>query len=605
MSPGFPCFERLSSWEPIASWADRARVVIMQDDYAKPSRRWPILLISVDLALALLGLSLLDYAWWAGQSAAFTAALVLLGLFGILAIAIYRREGVTILAALAEVGEISAKRAQGLLLGLTLLAAALRFCRLGHESFWYDETWTALAASQPWIDLLTSVNPLPHLVARACLELGRSEFALRLGPAFAGVLLIPSTYLLGRTLCRRREGIITAGLITVSVHAIYHSQELRFYAWQMLFSTWTLILMLRGLEGRHWAWMGFALATALNLHSHPFGLLLLASEGLYTVGVAVADSTAAHRGLPLGARRRYAAVARRLILPAISALVALVAFGPGWGHLFSLTQSPTWTLEAENALVAAQGGPWYERPAATWTYKLPSLLLALSHPAWLGLIFSFSFAGLLSLSHRRVALVLLCVLIPPAALLCVKVNFYHRYLSYFLPLMLIVTARGIGPIASALSPRRPVPWRTMALLTVLLATPNLVQLPEYYRDAQKEQWREVTLLFQSNRQPGDSVVVMSSFVLGAPRQPFDWYVTAPPSELPLQFFHVPIDGAHPTLWQELDSAVQGHRRVWFVIPLHAAEIEKEIAATLVGSFRLVQKREFVSLQVQLYQALPE
>ena len=347
--------------------------------------RWKLVILAAMLTLSLLLLTILDYIVIVENIGLTLVVVALLGLLSLLSIRLFpktpgpRDTG----AAEADEPSISRRTALIILLGLTLLAAALRLYRLGHESFWYDETFTALWASRPLLTVLRSVNPLPHLVAHLSLALGRSEFILRLGPALAGVLLIPSTYLLGRTLYRRTEGLVAAALLTVSAYALYHSQELRFYAWQMLFSTWTLIFLLRGLDGRRWAWVGFALATALNLYSHPFGLFVLASEGLYVAGVALADAFQAHRGLPLGDRRRFAAVARRLLPPAVCALVALVAFGPGWGHLFSLTTSPTWTLETENTLVAAQGGPWFDRPIATWTYELPSSLLALSHPAWL------------------------------------------------------------------------------------------------------------------------------------------------------------------------------------------------------------------------------
>lgn len=576
-----------------------------KDSQSAQHSPWPLVLFSVTLALALLVLSLLDYARAAGQPAAIATAVVALGLLAFLAIRIYRKERAHLAAPLAGGDEISNRTALIILLGLTLLAAALRLYRLGHESFWYDETFTALWASRPLLTVLRSVNPLPHLVAHLSLALGRSEFILRLGPALAGILLIPSTCLLGRTLYRRTEGLVAAALLTVSAYALYHSQELRFYAWQMLFSTWTLIFLLRGLDGRRWAWVGFALATALNLYSHPFGLFVLASEGLYVAGVALADAFQAHRGLPLGDRRRFAAVARRLLAPAVCALVALAAFGPGWGHLFSLTTSPTWTLDTENTLVAAQGGPWFDRPIATWTYELPSSLLALSHPAWLGLVLVFFFVGLLSSARRQVALVLLWVLVPPIVLFAVKVHFYHRYLSYFLPLCTLVVAHGLDGVASAFWPMRVRRWVALALLTLLVAAPNLAQLPEYYRDAQKEQWREAIAFIESNRQPGDGVLVMSSFIVGAPHQPFDWYRTVPSSELPWQFFDIGADETVPGQWDELLTMVQGHRRVWFVMPASATEIGEAINERLHGRFQWLEERGFVCLQVVLYQAFSE
>lgn len=71
---------------------------------------------------------------------------------------------------------------------------------------------------------------------------------------------------------------------------------------------------------------------------------------------------------------------------------------------------------------------------------------------------------------------------------------------------------------------------------MLTATPNLVQFPEYYQGTQKEQRREVVSSVESNRQPGDLVLVTLNSGVWAPQEPFDWYRTVPDTELPWQFF---------------------------------------------------------------------
>jgi hypothetical protein len=489
---------------------------------------------------------------------------------------------------------------------LTLLAAALRLHGLGDESFWYDETWTVLEASKPISAVLRMVNPLPHLAAHLSLWLGRSESVLRMGPAFAGVLLIPASYRLGRTLYGRMAGLIAASLLTVSTYAIYHSQELRFYAWQMLFSTLTLYFLLRGLERGRWIdWTGFTLTTMLNLYSSPFALLVLASQGLYAMFILFPEVVLSARGRPVPEGLVFPVSARRMAAPAAAALVALVAFGPGWRHLIAHVESPHWAIEAADAAAttALSGTPSLSTPIATWTYELPSRLMTLKHPLLLLGMFAFFFIGLLSSSRRLVALVLVWFLVPPIVLFLVKVRFYHRYLSYFLPLFTIVVAHGINYVAAMLPVRQQRRWLVIALLTVLVVTPSLAQLPEYYQVTQKAQWREVVSFVEDNRQHGDIALVTLNAVVGAANQPFDWYRTLPDSELPWQFF--PEDGnlTNPQQLSELPVITRHYQRVWFILPAATIEMEEMMPEVMSERFRLVQEHEFVHLRVLLYESM--
>jgi mannosyltransferase len=597
--------------------------------------RWIPVLLSVVLALGLLALTLLDYALSGSNLAVVALSLVLLALLSVLLIRIYRggRRDLRHLPPLPP-ERISSRAALLILLGLTALAATLRFFHLGQESFSYDEAWTALAASRPIHVVLRRSTALPHLVAHLCLWFGRSEFVLRLGPAFAGVLLIPATYLLGRALYGRVQGLLAAGLLTISVYAIYRSQELRFYAWQMLFSTLTLYFLLRALQHRRWRhWVAFALTTLLNLFSHPFALLVLASEGLYALVVLVPELFLPLRDPSLDRRRRLSAIARRLALPLAGALIALLAFGPGWRYVAALLRSPTWGIDAQPALAGLVGTSWVSSRIATWTYELPGSLLGLQHPALLWAFFVLFFLGVLShtrlLSSARlsdslkqrplllqgssltqrsllppVALILLWFLVPPLVLSVVRVRFYYRYLSYFLPLFLLVLAHGLVTLAATIRPHRQQRGVLLAFLAVLVAMPNLLQLPSYYRDTQIRQWREVISFVESHRQPGDLVLITLNYSLWEPSEPFDWYRTVPEDELPWHFF--PEGGIleDPSQLDQLPALTQGHPRVWFLFSALDPDGEPAVTAAMQDRFHLVQRQEFLYLNLVLFEAAP-
>jgi hypothetical protein len=227
-------------------------------------------------------------------------------------------------------------------------------------------------------------------------------------------------------------------------------------------------------------------------------------------------------------------------------------------------------------------------------------LLALQHPGVLAAMYAVFFIGLLSSSRRRVVLVILWLLIPPVVLVFVRVRFYHRYLSYFLPVFMIVVSHGIDYLASMPEGRR---RRLVAitLVAVLVATPSLVRLPDYYQGKQKAQWREAISFIEANHQPGDIVLVAANYVVGAPDQPIDWYRTLPPAELPWQYFLKEGTLSEPAQLHELSQVTQGHRRVWFL--LSAALQVEEISEPLQGSFQLVLQKEFLHLSVLLYQGV--
>jgi 4-amino-4-deoxy-L-arabinose transferase-like glycosyltransferase len=123
-----------------------------------------------------------------------------------------------------------------LLVAIGVLAAALRFYGLGHESLWEDEIASVEFARQPlqllWSDwMLRETNPplyysLLHVWVRL---FGESEFAVRSLSAVVGCATIPLFYVLGRDFASRRAGLIAALLAAVWPHQVYFGQEARGY----------------------------------------------------------------------------------------------------------------------------------------------------------------------------------------------------------------------------------------------------------------------------------------------------------------------------------------------------------------------------------------
>jgi mannosyltransferase len=499
---------------------------------------------------------------------------------------------------------ISPTHVRWMLLILLLVATAFRLYQLGTESFWYDEVSTAEWASQSLSRVLQTVNPLTYVITHVALEFGRSEFYLRLGSVLAGVLVVPAVYAAGRALYGQREGLVAAILLGTSVYAIFHSQEVRFYAWQMLFSTLTLYFLLQGLRhDRVRDWAGFTVFTVLNLYNHPFALLVLASEGLYTISVLAWDLVLSPDARETAAWSiRLQRLGHRLVGPGAAAAAALVLYTPQWRHLFGF-YNPKWVgkSDAEAALTPLSSiYDWLTNPVVFWlhglfgdfTYMRPYLLVFY-------LLLGLFLLGLVSSRGRAVFLTLLWTLLPLPLLAYVGIWINPRYMSYMVPVILIVIARAVTYLAEVLAPKN---GQTAALLvlTGLAAAPSLLLLPNYYTEPQKDQWRELAAFVDAQHQTGDLILFNSVYPFDP--LPFDWYSTTPAEDLIRQPFPEDYVLRYEVQLNELDGLTAGFERVWLSFYGTEPAIRAPIMDQLSTRFELDGEWSFRGLDLLLFTA---
>jgi hypothetical protein len=187
------------------------------------------------------------------------------------------------------------------LLFTLLLAAGLRFFRIGHQSYWNDEGNTLALTTSTWLEVVRAAAadihpPGYYLVVKAWrLLTGESEFALRGFSALAGVALVALLYRLGREYFDERAALAAALLGAVNPFLIYYSQEARMYELLATLSAgsfWLFLLWLKSSRPPaapigNWVFaVGYCLISAAGLYTHyafPFVLLaqnLAASGGL-------------------------------------------------------------------------------------------------------------------------------------------------------------------------------------------------------------------------------------------------------------------------------------------------------------------------------------
>ena len=171
-----------------------------------------------------------------------------------------------------------------LVVGISVVALALRFLGLAEGDFWTDELFTRRIVDQPpgdASDTVLATESSPHLyyfLAWAWSEvLGAGEAGLRSLSAIAGALVAPVAYLTLRQAGLRTEAVIAGALAAVSPLLVWYSQEARVYALFALVTAVGLFFFVQVLvELRTRALIGWSVASAVMLLTHYFAVFTIA-----------------------------------------------------------------------------------------------------------------------------------------------------------------------------------------------------------------------------------------------------------------------------------------------------------------------------------------
>jgi mannosyltransferase len=181
-------------------------------------------------------------------------------------------------------------RSGTLLLGaLVILAAVLRFYRLGHQGFWFDEANTAQEVGFTPGQMLTllkhyeSTPPLYYGIAWVWARVfGDGEIGLRSLSAILGVLAVPVGYAAAARLVSRRAGLIAAALVAINPYLIWYSQEARAYSLVVLLTGAGLLAFAYARENPSGAAMAaWVILSGLALSTEYYAALVVAPEALW------------------------------------------------------------------------------------------------------------------------------------------------------------------------------------------------------------------------------------------------------------------------------------------------------------------------------------
>jgi 4-amino-4-deoxy-L-arabinose transferase-like glycosyltransferase len=189
----------------------------------------------------------------------------------------------------AAVGRFALDRDVVMLALLIAIAAFLRFWRLRHQGFWFDEANTSQEVHYRPGQMLSllkhyeSTPPLYYGVAWVWARIfGYGEAGLRSLSAVCGVLVVPVSYVLARKLFTRRAGLIAAALTASNPLLIWYSQEARAYELVVLLSGISLIAFAYAKdEPTPGALATWTVASALAIATEYYAALVIIPQALW------------------------------------------------------------------------------------------------------------------------------------------------------------------------------------------------------------------------------------------------------------------------------------------------------------------------------------
>jgi mannosyltransferase len=383
--------------------------------------------------------------------------------------------------------------------GLTTLAAVLRFLGLGHQGFWFDEANTALlvkyspGAMLGLIPHTESTPPLYYCVAWVWSRVfGDTETGLRSLSAVAGVLTVPVAYAAAVELTRsRRVGFVVGALATCNPLLVWYSQEARSYSLLVLLCALALWTFARALgRPEPWPLAAWVLACALALATHYYAVIAVAPQAVWLL--------ICHR------RRRAVVIAVGAVALCGLALIPLALSQNSTGH-------DSWIGHSSLRLRLAQ--------------VLPQFLIGTGAPArkalkWAAFMLAATGLGLLLISlrepereARRVRGAALAAGGLALAGFVLGVAFVGAgsdalITRNLLPIWLPATILLAGGVAAPLS--RPAGRAAGTLVTVGLCVIGVVAVIGVYSDynLQRPDWRPVARMLGSSPAPGTDRVIL-------------------------------------------------------------------------------------------------
>lgn len=447
--------------------------------------------------------------------------------------------------------------------GACLGAFALRMVQLAIPALRWDEGWTIAHGTLPWPEVIRIAAlewhpPLFYLLYKLWQSLvGVNTFAARYLAVLAGVLTVPLTYIAAAAwVSDRRVALIAAFCSAAMPLLVYYGQVNRMYAWTpvgILLAAWAL---LRATEKATWtAGIGAGVATAVALYLLYYTVWPLLA--LYLYGLLTR---------PRAWRTTF-----------VAAGTAFLLFAPWLAYASGTIQN------------RVQPGPLAQSLRNTAEFIGPSLfgLVFAYGRGWtaVGVVGGVLLVGLLLTPPRRWPPMLLPTLGITIAIL--GVSYGAQAVRFFAVRHLVPAAPFLGlALAWALEQlRRRSRWLLLLAVTILLLTFWPVRSAVYAKMLEvvdpfdpAADWRYLSPLLR----PDDRVIFNNLAKAG-------WYEESRKGQGASWSYTLtwePIVEPMPVITERVETAMENHSRLWFVLYKGTLGANTDLRAWLAAHPRL-------------------
>jgi mannosyltransferase len=364
---------------------------------------------------------------------------------------------------------------------VTLLAAALRFYKLGQWSFWGDEYITVRRALDLFGGGIGRLTPSMLSTHLALNLLGVSEQSARLVAALVGTLTIPILYTLVRRQYNAHIALIASLLLAISSWHLYWSQNARFYTALLLFYTLALFFFYWALEEDRPLFMALSLIFfGLAAFERLISVFFIPTIALYLLMLKVGGFAT-----PSGLRWRNLLI---YLAPGVVIMLGLIALNP--------------TFRDFNRLVNTFG---FINNNPVWIFS--GIVFYLGIPL---LIMAAAGAALLLTRRDRFGLLLsLGFVVPFVSIMLISLFTYsaNRYIFPTLTSVIVLAAFGLNELIRQM-PRSGTLLAT-AVLLMLVAIPMADNLLYFqYQNGNRDNWKAALAFVAAHMADGEQVATV-------------------------------------------------------------------------------------------------
>jgi mannosyltransferase len=360
------------------------------------------------------------------------------------------------------------------LLFIIILAAVLRFYKLGDWSFWIDEIYTINRALTTFSDSSLKIPLSTRLTGVSLTVFSVNEWSARFIPALFGIVSIPILFLPIKKIFGSRVALLSVAILAISPWQIYWSQNARLYTAFMLFYSLSMLCFYIWFETDRFPYLIISgLMFYFAFIERSITLFIAPAIGIYILSIILFRSEK-----PLGFRWR------NLILLSIPAFIIALRILPDQINIVSTTH------------FGYSFNPIRVLFSVIYDIGIPLFLLAIL--GGIHLIQQNKRLGLYFSLHATVPLALLLLLSP-----FTLTN--SRYVFATLPIWAILGAiAGLG-IYDIVKKNHLI----LAFGVILIFTSDAVShnfLYYFHQNGNRENWKSAYGLVQSRKKEGDIVI---------------------------------------------------------------------------------------------------